>query len=390
MLFYLHIPKTGGLTLAYRLATAFTPEQTHVLRNGLHFPKDREVFQSLIKTKQFVETHIAGPLLGESSDCEIMITVRDPVEHILSYWRDILRRDTHPLHRAANKLSYRMFFDQFGDYFMDYQAKYFVQAFVVTTKDIQRLGHYAAVGQRILEFIDRVRWCVPTENIDEFIPLWSIESRRWVPNAAHRLNVSENVSDRQGETLTEAREYLRKRTDLYALDLLFYQMARERFTAYRSKIAGSLGVERYTDNSRRAFISGDSAIWLPENWYDPVPVDGGYAWWAGPQRKSVVHVRRTNGEKYLTFEVIVINGIAYKSIVFFDSKTWKKLPMRFVQQGSHCNICVSLDGLDRECDLTVLVPDCKAAIICTTDSDSLDRQSFAAANWSFRDDPIEQ
>src|SRR5271166_4796748 len=114
MIVYLHIPKTGGITLAWRFASAFTPDQTHINLNGLHFPKDLDAFKLLVQTKQFVESHFADPMLRDFKDLDLIVTVRDPVEQILSYWRHIHRDSTNSLHRAANKMNYREFFDRFG------------------------------------------------------------------------------------------------------------------------------------------------------------------------------------------------------------------------------------------------------------------------------------
>ena len=107
----------------------------------------------------------------------------------------------------------------------------------------------------------------------------------------------ENSADNKEDSLGEVREYLRRRTELYAVDSLFHQIAREKFNTYRTNIFHSQGIVRYADNSRRAFVSGDSAIWLSDNWYDPVSVEGGQAWWAGPTKKSVIisAVRTTKG-----------------------------------------------------------------------------------------------
>src|SRR5208337_3251445 len=136
--FYLHIPKTGGITLGWRLASAFAPDETHVNRNGFYFPKDLEAFRLVVQTKRFAESHIGGPMLRDFNDLELMITVRDPVEQILSYWRHIQRDNTNSLHRAVNKLHYREFFDRIGDYFTDSQSTYFAGKFIPLGPELQR------------------------------------------------------------------------------------------------------------------------------------------------------------------------------------------------------------------------------------------------------------
>ena len=388
MIFYLHIPKTGGLTLGLRFASAFLPDQVHVLQNGLHFPKELETLRLLAQTKEFVESHVSGPLLSQFNDFDLMVTVRDPVERIISHWRHALRDHNLAMHRPANKLNYSVFFEIFGDYYVDHQSRYFTGAFTGIGEEIHRFGHYPALTKRLLELIDRVRWFVPTDKIDEFISLWSLETKRWVPNVTQRINVSEELPVQRSETIAEVQAYLRKRTDLYAVNSLFYNIACAKFAAYRANLVRSQGVERYADNSRRAFISGDSAIWLSDNWYDPVAIEEGYAWWAGPTVKSLVHVRRANNEKYLTFDVVMVSGIKYQNIVLFNNNMLKRLPTQRIQRGPHCRFCIALDGVDGEDDVVVIVPDCKAEIITTSNRDGLDRQSFAATNWSLSSHPI--
>ncbi len=142
-------------------------------------------------------------MLSEFNDLDIMVTVRDPVEQILSYWRNILREPKEQLHRAANKLHHRGFFGNFGDYFTDLQSRYFIGAFLGIGMEIQRFGHYTSVAKRLVEFVERVRWLVPTESLDEFISLWSLETKRWVPNATQRVNVSENSADNKEDSLVK-------------------------------------------------------------------------------------------------------------------------------------------------------------------------------------------
>ena len=119
---------------------------------------------------------------------------------------------------------------------------------------------------------------------------------------------------------------------MYAVDSLFHHMAREKFEDYRSRVFRSQGIALYADNSRRAFLSENSAIWLTDNWYDPVPVEGGQAWWAGPTKKSVIHIRRANNEKYLTFDIIVISGVRYERILICEKDALKPLPTRRIER----------------------------------------------------------
>src|SRR5229473_3232141 len=68
MIFFLHIPKTGGQTLAVRLASAFALNRIHILKDDLHYPADNEVFSRLVESRDFVESHVFGSVLEEQPE----------------------------------------------------------------------------------------------------------------------------------------------------------------------------------------------------------------------------------------------------------------------------------------------------------------------------------
>ena len=59
-MFYLHVPKTGGHTLATRLASAFDPDKVHMFQGDLEFPRDSEKLKTLLREKEFIESHVVG------------------------------------------------------------------------------------------------------------------------------------------------------------------------------------------------------------------------------------------------------------------------------------------------------------------------------------------
>ena len=129
-MFYLHVPKTGGQTLATRLASAFDPDKVHMFRGDLEFPRDREKLAALLGEKEFIESHVTGAMLSEPMDHPILCTIREPIGQMVSNWRHIRRDSSNRWHRAALSLSAAEFFDNLGDYFRNHQTNYVISSFV--------------------------------------------------------------------------------------------------------------------------------------------------------------------------------------------------------------------------------------------------------------------
>src|SRR5208337_1511214 len=163
--------KTGGQTLATRLASAFDLDKVHFMKDQLVFSKDIETLDTLLAEKHFIESHVAGMLLSKRENLPILCTVREPVSQMLSNWRHILREKSNQWHRAAVALRPGEFFDIFGDSFTDHQTTYILSSFVPLHLFIERKGYHRAVYESFLGCVDRIRWLVPTESIDEFVGL---------------------------------------------------------------------------------------------------------------------------------------------------------------------------------------------------------------------------
>lgn len=68
-MFYLHIPKTGGQTLARRLASAFPPGRAHLQEGQFTYPADCAALGECLSAHDFVEAHLTG-------QCRATIRVR--------------------------------------------------------------------------------------------------------------------------------------------------------------------------------------------------------------------------------------------------------------------------------------------------------------------------
>ena len=184
-MFYLHIPKTGGQTLATRLASAFPAQQSVILQHEFG-AEERSAFLDLIADKSFVEAHVRGELLQGVDGLDIIATVREPVSQMISSYRHMRRDPANRWARAARKLAPEAFFEQFGDFFTNHQTRYLLSAFSPLGFEIERLGMTRALHARFFEALDRIRWLVPTEDIDEFTRLWALENKYPVADLGSR------------------------------------------------------------------------------------------------------------------------------------------------------------------------------------------------------------
>lgn len=388
-MFYLHVTKTGGQTLATRLASAFDPDKVHMFQGDLEFPRDCEKLRTLLREKEFIESHVLGAMLGELIDRPILCTIREPVAHMVSHWLHYRRDPTiSPWHRASVSLSPAEFFDVAGDDLVNYQTNYMLSAFFHMRALADKVGYCRAINQHLQSGVDRIRWLVPTESIDEFVDLWSAETKRHVPNRTARINVAppEHAEDRERGIIA-----VRARPHLYAFDQLLYQMARTRFTEYRREVAELVAPWSYPQDSRRACRMEQGGIWLTDNWYDPEIANGKRAWWCGPKRVSEVRIWRAHGERFLKFIVRGVNGIGYRDIIAKAKETGEQLPIAHeeAQGGRGMHYTIDLDSLREKDTFNLLTPGCYPSIMTTKEDNSLRRQSFIAADWTLVQAPSE-
>ena len=187
-IFYLHIPKTGGQTLATRLASAFPVGKASILTDDLVFPAGCITLHQLLERMHFVERHVSGPVLKEPLAADILTTIREPVAQIASHYLHISREPAHALHRAAHLLSPKAFFTNFGDFLANHQSRYLSSAFLDEDVDLDPL---VSLARKTIQLTDRIRWWVPTEAIDEFTVLWTIEMKKHLPGAQAVRNTHE-------------------------------------------------------------------------------------------------------------------------------------------------------------------------------------------------------
>jgi len=383
MLFYLHIPKTGGQTLALRLASAYLPTRVYVMKNDFNHPQGVDAIRNLAKTMDFTEGHVAGPVLSSQQGLRILTTVRDPIEQIISTYRHLRREPTHHLHRPASELGFEFFFDTFGDQFLNVQTIYLVRSFYTPTL-LELMNDYRLwLMKNMTDAIDRLHWFVPCERINEFITLWSIEEDRLISHP----NITVNVSDQSKLDVTGLRSYLHTRTDLYDLDMLLWNSARAWFERYRERIVTQRASGAPAANATRAFFQDGSGVWLTKGWHlATIRSDNVIEWWAGPSRFSEIKVKRSEGETFLEFEVVCVLGFHPNDLVFFLKNCGRRLDKLVGPLGKDGFFRVSLDvsGLSCEETIVVLVPQVRSTIQLSRTGDDATRRSFATQDWCLR------
>jgi hypothetical protein len=373
--FFLHIPKTGGQTLATRLKTAYPDSRADILGEDFKYPEGTSQLLSKFESCDFIERHISGPVLQDLNDISVLTVIREPIKQIVSSYLHIKREPRNSLCRAANKLSPSDFFHRFGDFFYNRQSSYLVGAFF---QDNGRNDRFSFLISLMHGAVQRVKWMVPTEHINDFIPLWCAENGKHI--CCDDLDI--NVASRS-ENIDVLTKIVRDYPDLYAIDLMLWRMAHKRFAQYKSSMWRELHPFSFPDNSSKAFSNGDTGVWLRSGWYPPeITSDGDHVWWSGPSASAQVSYRRSPAQNELSFAIEVVCGIAPSQITIYDESMSRELPTRLeVVSGASVRLIADLNGLDVQGTLNICVPEVWAPIMVTENDDNIDRKSFAARNW---------
>jgi hypothetical protein len=379
-MFYLHIPKTGGQTLGRRLASAFPPGRAHLQVGQFTYPVDGEAFSDCLARHDFVEAHITGQLLEDRRIEDLLVTVREPVAQIISNFRHIRREPHRRLSRAARELDPGSFFDHFGDFFTNFQTRYLLSAFLPLEIEEQRHGCWQTYARHLPAVLEKVRWLVPTDRIDAFVPLWEAETGRRVAEPAYTTN----HAPPDGVDLPALEAAIRARPALFALDSVLYQYACARHAEWAERVQQQLVPWDYPANASRVFEADGGGVWLRRGWYPSEPTRLGPGNWAGPARRSDIAIKRAPGQDVLVFDVLVVNGITFGDITPFAARSFTRLPVRREEVAQdQWRYRIDLSGLPATCEVALMVPNCYAPINVFPEGmgAGLERRSFLAAGW---------
>ncbi|WP_339085235.1 hypothetical protein [Hyphomicrobium sp. ghe19] len=378
----MHIQKTGGQTFGLRLATAFPPESVRYMDGDLSVSSDAETFGALLKSKQFISAHVNGHVLQGHNDLDIVCLAREPIAQIISYYQHIRRAPPNLLHAALNNLSFSRSLTLLADRFFNFQARKLVGAFhPLQERDLVRpIEHWLL--PRLYESIDRIRWVAPTDHLDDLVDFVSIELG--LSSGGKRANTNQ-APDTDAAEHQRMQEWLRRRADLFAVDLLLYSEVCRRFDAYRREFIQRLCARDGVPAFDSDVIQNDngSTIRLLSGWYPPRSTPNwGTEIRMGPGKVASVAYRRNDTQKCITFKAAFIAGIAAESVTFIDGHSLERLDVK-VQSGDPVRISVSLPPDRREGLLMMAVPEIYPLCMYSNDYSDNDRVAFSTGDWRF-------
>ena len=375
-IFFLHIPKTGGQTLATRLASAFPLDRVYMLKEeDLSGSEGSSKIKKIFKGHDFVESHISGSPLSGSRAYKIITAIRNPVFQIASSYRHMLRESRNNLHRAAMKLPVNIFFDNYIDYFANSQARYLVEAFGAPSLIVRARDYNKWLLDKLPKALEKIEWLVPTESLDDFCDLWSIESGLEMPYR-DRVNVDISLDD-----IHPIIDSIERHAGDFSIDSLLWRESQRRHKTYRERVLASKDI--YVNNAARAYAAGDSGIWLRQNWHAPIRhSDRGAEWLAGPRLLSRIDYRRTEHEKELSFTVAVLLGVALDHLHFYTPDD-QRLPVSIspARAAGVATITLDISALPLEGHINVTVPEVMSPVQISVSDDRISRYSFGAHDW---------
>lgn len=377
MIFFLHIPKTGGQTLATRIAAAFPPGRAYILQSNI---RTGEELAQLCAEYDFIEGHPAAAVLANPPDgLDLMTAVRDPVEQIISHYRHIRRAPVNDLNKAANTLTPIAFMERFSAVMFNFQARTLVKTFVAPNALTLAAGEEAWMLRHLEAAIGALRWFIPTEAIDLFGPLWSLETGRTLPLPTAQVNLATPDS----VDISRLRDWLRERPERFAVDSLLWSRARSTFAVWSHEVLS--GGDRIPpgDSPMCASRDGKAGIWLGTGWHPPARRgDGVVEWWSGPDFMSGIRVQRA-GRQTMYFEVAATLGVHIHRLRVSHPASNRILPstVRVIPDTSIAEVCVQLDGLGEDERLLLYGPESIQVLPDVPLALESPRRGFATQNW---------
>lgn len=377
-IFYQHIVKTGGQTLATRIASAFPIGRSEFIRPGLVFPEGVRELGALFEKCDFVECHVRGRVLASFNDLDILVTARNPIKQIVSNYFHIRREPRSDLYYPVNKLRPDLFFEKYGDFFSNIQARSFVMGYL----DLEKVADsQESLVNAMIDCLERVRWFVPTESIDEFCALWQIETQRRMALPEKEVNIAETDEFE----VNRVESIVRSCESLYSVDLLFWQIVWQKYNKYRIGVMDRVIGGVFKNNWGLVYSDGEFGIWLGRGWYQPQVESGRIVIWGGPSRKSDIHFRRNCNHVYLIFTVVVFCGILQGEIQFFDANGAEIPLLSFKKANGEVVYAVSLERMEVNGFMQLVLPRSWSPAMVDRNSLDFERRTVAAAEWCLVD-----
>ena len=378
MLFLLHLPKTGGQTLASRLASAFPPGRSSIISADILRP---EQLASLADAYDFFAGHVAPKSLdGPMGHLKLITAVRDPVEQIISHYRHILREPTNPLNQVATRLGAVEFLERFSYHMFNFQARSLISAFRASTAADLLGGDDLWLLRHLEHTVDAIEWLVPTDRIDEFLLLWSMENERPIGHSALQVN----TSPKDQVDSAALRAWLQGRPERFIADSVLWSLALRRYAAWRHALTVCHPGTGEPAAGCLAWSAKDgAAIWLFRDWHAPVHrTDGMLEWWAGPGVFSAIRVRRGHRHR-LVFEIATALGVRREHVRLFRQTAMTEVPMTTRAMQDQNSLVVEADLTDSGAvtDLLLFAPEDITVFPVVAPALMTPRRSLATQNW---------
>ncbi|SFJ54909.1 hypothetical protein SAMN05216304_109143 [Bosea sp. OK403] len=376
--FYLHIPKTGGQSLAQRIAALYPLGRSETLTTD-YGDGDSEKLRSAFGRFDFIESHAKGGVLADFSDIGIMASIRNPIDQIISHYRHLFQPNMRLWQRAVRALEPGALFDTFSDFFANFQSRCIVEAFYDYESLSREIGPIEALMRYLPSCLERINWFVPSEKIDEFPELWALENK--IPMFPRKL-IRVNTSQNDGIDKNKIRHAIMSRPNMYDFDMIVYNHFLRKYSEFRDRIILKPNTGAIND-SFLAYNSDNEHVWLAENWYVPEPkaITGGeYSWWAGPQARSKLHCRLKELGGTLKFKARVFAGISPQDVIFRDEQR-ASLPVKLDMMNDQIEYSIDVEHLVGDIKIIIDVPYCYAPIQLTLTDDSCVRRSILTSNW---------
>lgn len=383
-IFYFHIPKTGGQTLATRIASAFPVGKSCIIGEELTFPNGFKVLTELFKKYDFVEKHVIGPIFlnydKSKYHIDFLLTIRSPLEAIVSSYLHAKRDPINRLYNLINNISFEQFFRHFGDLIGNFQTKYLISAF---HKNKYIVDGELRTAEKINETLDNFRWIIPTEFIDEFCLLWQIETEKLMLSSDIVLNKSpydNNVKE-------ELKNILSRFPQLYSLDTILYQEAKKRYMDYKNKIICKFANKKYFNNQGLVWQKEECVIWLKTGWHLPELINSTEHVWWNKDQSSFVYVKRNNFYKFLSFTVKVFLDVFPEQIIITSENDARiDYDIKKTKSGEFEYIC-NIENMPEEFTIKITVPIISSMALYMEQVNDFTRKSIATYKWELREQP---
>lgn len=377
-IYLLHIPKTGGQTLATRLAAGFPPARVNVLRSDV---ADPAALADLAAAHDFFEGHPApGALAAPPPGLRVMAAVREPVAQIVSHYRHIRREPAHALHAAAQALAPTAFLDRFAHHLFDFQAACLVAAFRAPRPADRIRGFDLWLLRHLEPALDRLAWALPSERIDEFCLLWRLDQGGApIGDPAQRVNTADAADGVDAEALEH---WLRRRAHRFAADAALWAAVGRRFEAWRHGLL-TTDAAGTPAPAHCAWQAGQAAVWLTRDWHAPLRrSDGVLEWGAGPGLYPLLRVRR-GGHATLRFEALSLLGVHWDRMRAMRADTLDELPLRRTLDPATGIVACAVDiaDLPAEAALVLYAPEDPGVLPPVQAAFTPPRRGFATQHW---------